>query len=415
MLSFLYNTLTALVGLILRVIAPFHHKIGLFVKGRKTVFSTLKQHISAEDRVIWFHTASLGEFEQGLPVIERVKAACPGHKILVTFFSPSGYEVKKNSRAADIITYLPLDTRKNVNTFLSLAHPELAIFVKYEFWPNYLEGLRKRHIPAILISGIFRKNQLFFKPYGAFMRQSLHTFRHFFVQDENSAALLKNIGIDQVTVSGDTRMDRVAEILHRDNTLGFMEHFKGDHLCFVAGSTWPEDEALLLPLIAHAPETVKFVIAPHNIKTAHNAALQRNIPKKAVLYSEMDHNTLPETRVLIIDTIGLLTRIYHYADMAYVGGAVGNTGLHNILEPAVFGIPVIIGPHFEKFREARELVKLGGVSTISNQEQFLKIFNQLVEQESTRAGKGEINYNYIKKNTGAVIQILEFVRICINV
>ncbi|WP_461533862.1 3-deoxy-D-manno-octulosonic acid transferase [Sinomicrobium sp.] len=415
MLSYTYNVLTVLTGLILKVIAPFHHKIGLFVRGRKTVFSTLKQHIAKGDRVIWFHTASLGEFEQGLPVIEKIKASYPHHKILITFFSPSGYEVRKDSRAGHIITYLPLDTRKNVSTFLSLAHPELAVFVKYEFWPNYLKGLGKRDIPTVLISGIFRKNQLFFKSYGAFMRQSLHAFKHFFVQDKDSAQLLNSIGINRVTVSGDTRMDRVEKILQRDNTLNFMENFKGEHLCFVAGSTWPEDEDLLITLINKAPETVKFVIAPHNIKAVHNTALQKSISKKTVLYSSMTLGELDEAQILIVDTIGLLTKIYHYADIAYVGGAVGSTGLHNILEPAVFGIPVVIGSNFDKFKEARDLVKLGGVYTISDIGQLKAIFLQLIENKEVRLKKGEINRNYIKKNAGAVIRILEYLRIYIKV
>ncbi|MGS2740287.1 3-deoxy-D-manno-octulosonic acid transferase [Sinomicrobium sp. M5D2P17] len=411
MLSFIYNILISVAGLLLKIIAPFNKKIKLFVNGRKTVFSDLRKITVPGDRIIWFHTASLGEFEQGLPVIEKIKAEFPDRKILVTFFSPSGYEVKKGSKAADIITYLPLDTRRNAKKFLNMVKPELAVFVKYEFWPNYLSELRKRKINTILISGIFRKDQLFFKPYGGFMRHSLQTFRHFFVQDANSGELLKGIGIDRVTVSGDTRLDRVEEILHRDNTLEFMETFKDGKPCFVAGSTWPEDEELLSEMINNAPEGIKFALAPHNIKPAHNESLLKSIRRKAILYSEREKHHLQDYDVIIIDTIGILTRIYSYADIAYVGGGMGTTGLHNILEPAVFGIPVIIGKNYGKFKEANELVKLGGVLSVSDKNQLFETFSQLIEKEEYKKQTGGINSLYVEKNTGAVIQIIDFLRI----
>ncbi|MGS2763466.1 3-deoxy-D-manno-octulosonic acid transferase [Sinomicrobium sp. M5D2P9] len=411
MLSFIYNILISVTGFLLKIIALFNKKIKLFVYGRKTVFTDLQKRIIPGDRIIWFHTASLGEFEQGLPVIEKIRAEFPDRKILVTFFSPSGYEVKKGSKAADIITYLPLDTRKNAKKFLHIVKPELAVFVKYEFWPNYLSELRERKINTILISAIFRKDQLFFKPYGGFMRHSLQTFRHFFVQDENSANLLKSTGIDRVTVSGDTRLDRVEEILHRDNTLAFMETFKNGKLCFVAGSTWPEDEELLTEMINNTPQGIKFALAPHNIKPAHHENLLKSIRKKTVLYSEREKYHLPDYDVIIIDTIGILTRIYSYADIAYVGGGMGTTGLHNILEPAVFGIPVIIGKNYCKFKEANELVKLGGVLSVSDKNQLFETSLQLIKEESLRKETGQINSLYVKKNTGAVIQILHFLRI----
>ncbi|WP_317125669.1 3-deoxy-D-manno-octulosonic acid transferase [Sinomicrobium pectinilyticum] len=411
MLSFIYNILICIAGFLLKIIAIFNNKIRFFVNGRKTVFSDLRKTLGPGDRIIWFHTASLGEFEQGLPVIEKIKTEFPDRKILVTFFSPSGYEIKKGSKAADIITYLPLDTRKNAKKFLDITTPELAVFVKYEFWPNYLSELNKRKINTILISAIFREDQLFFKPYGGFMRRSLQTFRHFFVQDENSGNLLNGIGIDRVTVSGDTRLDRVEEILHRDNTLEFMETFKNGKLCFVAGSTWPEDEELLSEMINNAPEDIKFALAPHNIKPAHNESLLKSIRKKTVLYSEREKHHLQDYDVIIIDTIGILTRIYSYADIAYVGGGMGSTGLHNILEPAVFGIPVIIGKNYSKFKEANELVKLGGVLSVSHKDQLSQVFSQLIEKELHRKETGRINSLYVKKNTGAVIQIVGFLRI----
>lgn len=410
MTLFIYNILISLTGLLLRIVALFDKKIKLFVNGRKTVFAVLRQQIAPEDKVIWFHTASLGEFEQGLPVMEKVKTEFPDHKILVTFFSPSGYEVKKHSGAADIITYLPLDTRRNAKKFLDLVHPELAVFVKYEFWPNYLHLLKKGSIQTILISAIFRRDQMFFKSYGGLMRRSLQTFARFFVQDERSGELLHNIGIARVTVSGDTRLDRVTEILHRDNTLDFMEPFRNGNLCFVAGSTWPEDEEILVDFINNTTGEVKFVLAPHNIKPAHNEALKKSIRKKSVLYSERRGKDLREYEVLIVDTIGILTKIYSYADMAYVGGGMGTTGLHNILEPAVFGIPVIIGKNYGKFKEANELVALQGVLPVSGKDQFHKTLLQLTNNKEFRKETGQINAAYIKKNRGAVIQILEFIR-----
>jgi 3-deoxy-D-manno-octulosonic-acid transferase len=337
-------------------VAIFHSKIKLFVQGRSQTFSILKNKIQKENKVIWIHAASLGEFEQGLPVIEKLKATYPNYKILITFFSPSGYEVKKNTDVADAVVYLPLDTRKNAKRFIETVNPVLAIFVKYEIWPNYVEELKEKQVPILLISAIFRKEQVFFKWYGGIMRKTLHAFTHFFVQDENSVTLLKSIKLNNVTLSGDTRFDRVSEILEEDNNLSFMEHFQGNETCFVAGSTWPEDEEIIVKFINETQKHLKFVLAPHNIKTEHIQSLKKSISKKVVLYTEIGHNDIPSYEVLIINTIGLLTKIYSYADIAYVGGAFA-TGLHNTLEPAVFGIPIIIGPDYKGFNEAEKLVE----------------------------------------------------------
>ncbi|MGY8915193.1 MAG: 3-deoxy-D-manno-octulosonic acid transferase, partial [Flavobacteriales bacterium] len=347
---FLYNLAVQFASFVLKLVANFSPKLKLFVDGRKNVFSQLQQEICDQDNVIWVHTASLGEFEQGLPIIEKLKTAYPHFKVLVTFFSPSGYEVKKNTSVADLVLYLPLDTKKNARKFMELAKPTLAIFVKYEIWPNYLQELHKQQVPTLLISAIFLKRQIFFKSYGGFMRKGLHTFSHIFVQDKNSQDLLRSIDINNSTVAGDTRLDRVSEILERDNTLDFMATFKQGALCMVAGSTWPEDEAILLESINTPNEHMKFVIAPHNIKEAHIQKLQGAITKKTILFSELDKKDTTDAEVLIIDTIGLLTKIYSYADIAYVGGGFA-TGLHNTLEPAVFGIPVLIGPEFKGFKE----------------------------------------------------------------
>lgn len=375
------------------------------------MFSKLQRELHPSDRVIWFHTASLGEFEQGLPVIEQTRKDFPEHKIVLTFFSPSGYEVRKNTSVADVVCYLPLDTRANVRRFLNLVHPELAVFVKYEFWPNYLNALRERGIDTLLISAIFRQDQAFFKGYGRFMRTSLRAFTHLFVQDSGSKELLGSIGIQSVSVSGDTRFDRVYEILLRDNQLDFMDRFKGSARLFVAGSTWAEDEAVILPYIQeHEHPDLKYVIAPHNIKGAAMAELAKNAGSGVVRYTQMEGENLEDARVLILDTIGVLTKVYSYADIAYVGGGMGSTGLHNTLEPAVFGIPVITGPHYKGFREAELMVGFGGITVVNGKISFNTIIDELVENEAIAEEKGVLNKEFIEKNKGAVIRIMDYIR-----
>ena len=403
---FIYNILINITGFVLRILAIFNNKLKLFINGRKSVFEKLKNEINTSDKVIWFHTASLGEFEQGIPVIEQTKEEFPDYKIFVTFFSPSGYEVKKNSTIAHIISYLPLDTKKNVEKFLDIVHPELAIFVKYEFWPNYLAELKKRKVNTLLISAIFRKKQTFFKFYGSFLRNSLKTFHHFYVQDDNSKLLLGKIGYENVAVSGDTRFDRVMEILERDNTLDFIEEFKDNKVCFVAGSTWPEDEKIIIDFINDPLNNdVKFIIAPHNIKNEHIETLKKSINKKTILFSEKNGVNLSEYNIFIIDTVGILTKIYNYANVAYVGGGIGKTGLHNVLEPAVFGIPVIIGNHYSNFKEAVDLVNLGGIISIKNKNEFKLNASKLLKNSQENVKIGEVNKIYITKKMGAKIQI----------
>ncbi len=406
---FLYNLLIYITWQFLKIAALFNPKMRLFVKGRQGVFRYLQENIRKGDRVIWVHTASLGEFEQGLPVIKALKGSYPGHKVLVTFFSPSGYEVKKNSREADLIAYLPVDIRSNAGRFLDLAKPEIALFVKYEIWPNYMKCLSQRNVPAILISGRFTPEQVFFKGYGGFMRKALKQFSHYFVQDERSVELLERLGIFDVTLSGDTRFDRVSEILERDNTLSFMDRFKGKDLCMVLGSTWPEDEALLIPFLQQAPSQLKIVIAPHDIKEAHLNSLRESIDGKKVFFSELGKEDLSDYQVLILDTIGLLTKVYSYADLAYVGGGFA-TGLHNTLEPAVFGIPVLTGPNFQGFREAEDLVEMGGISVVENPESFSGRILELVRNEQERNRQGKINADYVASRRGATQKIMTYLR-----
>tara|TARA_R110002126_G_scaffold366_10_gene2509 strand:- start:2020 stop:3312 length:1293 start_codon:yes stop_codon:yes gene_type:complete len=405
----IYNFAVQLSALFLKLIALFHPKIKLFVDGRKEVMSYLKKNISEGDSIIWVHTASLGEFEQGLPIIEQLKKNYPEYRILVTFFSPSGYEVKKNTAAADLVTYLPMDTKKNAIKFLDLVNPKLVIFVKYEIWPNYLRALSQRNIPTLLISALFKENQIYFKSYGGFMRKALHNFTHIFVQDTKSIELLSKINIKNTAISGDTRFDRVIEILERDNNLAFMENFKNGAKTLVAGSTWPDDEEVLVPYINTGESSLKFVLAPHNIKPEHINKLKSSINKKTILYSELENKDLSAYEVLIIDTIGLLTKIYSYAEISYVGGGFA-TGLHNTLEPAVYGIPVIIGPSFKGFKEAEDLVNKGGVLVVKSPAEFFTLVNDLLKDEEHLKRTGDINSTYVSENKGASIQIMAYVR-----
>ena len=405
---FIYNLLIPIVWFALHIVSLFNEKMRLFVSGRKQTFSILDEKINSEDQVIWIHAASLGEYEQGLPILERIKEDFPKHKILLTFFSPSGYEVKKDSTPADTVAYLPLDSVSKAKRFVKLAHPELVIFIKYEIWPNYLSELRKKAIPTLLVSALFSNRQIFFKSYGGMMRKSLGTFHHFFVQDENSKNLLESIDLKNVTVNGDTRFDRVTEILSRDNQLGFMDVFKESKLCFVAGSTWPEDEKILVEYINSSSEKVKFVLAPHTMKTAHLNKLVQGISKPVMKYSELDSKDSSQVDVLIIDTIGLLTKIYSYADIAYVGGGFA-TGLHNTLEPAVFGIPVIVGPQYQGFKEAEELVEKKGILSIQDANSFTAIMSRLLNEPTFLSETGQINKDYIQTNQGASARIMEYI------
>ena len=415
-MQLLYSFLTQIAALHLWVAQHFSKKLRVFVSGRKDVFNILNQKISANDKTVWFHCASLGEFEQAVPIIEACKRLLPNHKIIVSFFSPSGFEVKKNSDKADAIVYLPLDTISNARKFIELTHPSLAIFVKYEFWPNYLFQLKAKKIPTLLISGLFRSNQIFFKPYGRFMRKALSSFDHLFVQGVDSKELLSRIKITDSTISGDTRFDRVSHQIEHDNTLDFMEIFKADSLCIVCGSTWPEDEVVLLDSINSDSEEVKFTIAPHKIDALKIDAFRRKINKPVVLYSEifssngtLEKEKLSEAKVLIIDTIGLLTKIYSYADIAYVGGAAGNTGLHNILEPATFGVPILIGDNFEKFPEAKKLQQLAGLFSVKSSAECSQILNKFTNDKSFRSKTGMIAGHFINSNTGATKKIMNYI------
>ena len=406
---FLYNLIILFASQAVKLLAIFSPKIKLFVDGRKEVFSILQSKINPTDKTIWFHAASLGEYEQGLPVIEKIKVQYPNHKIVVTFFSPSGYEVRKNNTVSDATVYLPLDTKSNAQKFISAINPELVFFIKYEYWPNYLNELKKRQIKTYLISGIFRKNQAFFKWYGGFYRNALKTFDYFFVQNDSSKKLIQNIGFNNVKVSGDTRFDRVVSILERDNSLDFIEQFKNNQTTIVIGSSWPKDENLLVNYINNAAENIKFIIAPHNIKSEQISNLKSQITKSTILFSEKNKIDLSNFNVFIIDTIGILTKIYSYANIAYVGGGFGNPGVHNILEPATFGVPIVIGPNYSHFAEATALVNMEGCISISNQNELNDAFNLLINNEDECLEKGHICSTFVQMNKGATDIILRYI------
>ncbi|SEL14983.1 3-deoxy-D-manno-octulosonic-acid transferase [Aquimarina amphilecti] len=392
----------------LPIIGLLSPKLTLFVKGRKTVFEILKEQLKKDDQIAWFHCASLGEYEQGVPVMEMIKKKYPSYKLLVTFFSPSGYEVKKNSTLADSIVYLPIDTKKNAKRFVELVNPKLAVFVKYEFWPNYLKELKTNNTPITIISAAFRRDQAFFKWYGGFMRNALKTVDYFFVQDSISKQLLNQVNFDNVTVSGDTRFDRVSHQIEMDNQVDFISEFIGNRLCIVIGSSWSEDEEVFIDFVNQANKNLCFIIAPHEIKNRGVQSLQKKITKETVIFSEKEGKSLQDHQVFIMNTIGYLSRIYSYGDIAYVGGAMGNSGLHNILEPATFGIPIIIGQHFEKFREAKQLQKLAGLYSISSSEEFSAIMNKLVDDQKFREKTGMIAGHFINSNTGATDMIVAY-------
>ncbi len=407
-MKYLYNFAISLFGIVVNILAIFNHKLALFVKGRKDTFPKLISAISPNEKTIWMHCASLGEFEQGRPLIEVLRRSKPNYKIILSFYSPSGYEVRKDFKGADVVVYLPIDTMSNSRKFIELAHPEIAIFVKYEFWPNILSVLKQKKIKTILVSGIFREDQLFFKSYGGWMRKSLQSFSHFFLQNKSSKDLLASIGISNSTVSGDTRFDRVAKIIEQDNTLPFLEGFVRDKIILVAGSTWPIDESYLVSFInQNLDKNLSYIIAPHNINSKEIQKLKLSLNCKTSVNSE----GVPEkdAKVFIIDTIGILTKVYSYADIAYIGGGFDKDGVHNVLEPAVFGIPLVIGPVYEKFEEATKLVALKACLVGQSETDLHSQFTRLIKSETLRNELGATSKAFIKNHTGATEIILDYI------
>ena len=400
-MPFLYSLAVSVAKAMTPVVAK-STKTKAFVAGRKALWTQLKG-IPQNKKVVWMHCASLGEYEQGLPVLTALKNNHPEYFYLVTFFSPSGYEVRKNHGIADLVTYLPWDTKADVKRFVALVNPVMALLVKYEFWPNLIRELQRKEVPLYLISGLFRQNQHFFKPWGNSQRKLLREFAHLFVQNEASLKLLQSIGVQQVSVSGDTRFDRVGAA---KEPLAFMDTFVGARKCIVAGSTWPEDEALLLEAIRQTPKDWCWLIAPHEMHEAKLNHLMAQLPKGSLRYTQNEEATFDGCPVLVLDTVGMLGRSYPYASLAYVGGGMGTSGLHNILEPAAEGVPIVIGENYEKFPEAKDLIALGSVVSVATADACSKQLSILQENDALRTGKGNSNKNYVRTNQGATAKTL---------
>lgn len=399
----LYRCGLSIFYILMKLASIWHHKAKLWVNGREDWAQKLAKQLGAIDSTVWFHFASLGEFEQGRPVMEALKKAAPDTQLVISFFSPSGYEIRKNYPLAKAVCYLPLDSPKNAQKFIELIKPKYAVFTKYEYWFYFFRTLHEQHIPLYLVSGIFRENQVFFKWYGGFYRQMLGFIRYFFVQNEESKTLLNSLGITQVAVSGDTRFDRVTENAQHKKELKEIKDFCGKAKVLIAGSTWPADEELLISIIERYPSW-KFIIAPHEISEANLQRLEKQLVGKTMRYSSLTgkHSTLPE--VLIIDNIGLLSSLYAYGDVAYIGGGFGK-GIHNTLEAAAFGLPIIFGPKYQKFQEAKDLIQIQAGFSISNKAELNDCFDRL--QADTKHSAGAKAKAYVAAHTGATDQLLK--------
>ena len=382
-------------------------------KDQKRIIETAfgNQH----DKIIWIHAASLGEFEQGRPIIEALKTGMPSYKILLTFFSPSGYQVRKNYAFADWVFYLPWDTQVNAAHWVSAINPALAIFIKYEFWYNYSNELSKKKIPTISISSIFREDQLFFRSYGKFYRSMLHNFSHFFVQNTQSKILLNSIGINNVAITGDTRFDRVFQVRQMLKDIPYVKSFKGSHKVMVVGSCWPEDFEVLSLFINKQQHQLKFIIAPHEINEEFLSTIEKSINRKSIRFSAITNETDIESfHVLLIDNVGMLSHLYQYGEFAYVGGGFGK-GIHNILEAATFGIPIFFGnKNHSKFQEASDLIIRGGAFQIGNYVELKKIYERLILFPEIFLLACHVNRNYVKENIGATEKILAYCKSILN-
>ncbi len=412
-MKLLYNIGIFLFNGLAHLIAPFNSKASLWVKGRKNWAAKISEKIKPGDRIVWIHCASLGEFEQGRPVIEAIKKEMPEFRIMLTFFSPSGYEIRKNYSNADCISYLPADTPGNAAKFVKLVNPEFVIFVKYEFWHNYISALYERKIPLYLISGIFRPEQHFFKWYGTFFKGILKKFEKIFVQDKRSFELLTGNGIGNVFLAGDTRFDRVVQIAGTAKEIPLLEQFRGSEKLFLAGSSWKHDEEIIAQYINIYPERMKWVFAPHEIDENNIERLEKLFKDRVVRFSELNNVSL-DARVMIIDNIGMLSSAYKYAYISAIGGGFGK-GIHNILEPACWGIPVIFGPRYENFKEAVDLLRVGGAKSFQTFEGFKEILDIWLSDEKTYRISADIASKYVKENAGATeIIIKEIARKDIN-
>lgn len=406
----LYNFSVYIYTFIIWIASLFNQKAKKWISGRKFQFKNISKVVQPGDRVVWFHCASLGEFEQGKPVIESVRKNFPNHKILLTFFSPSGYEVRKNTEVADHVFYLPVDTKKNARKFIKKVNPRIAIFIKYEFWFNYINELSKNKIPTLVVSAIFRSSQYFFKPWGFWSSAHLQKITYFFVQDESSVELLNKIKVYHTEVSGDTRFDRVLQLVSESRSYQAVEQFGNNKKLIVAGSTWPADENVLIELVKELPDNFGLVIAPHEVNDERISSVIRQFeefhPQKYSCFESADSG---QCRVLIIDNVGLLAFLYRYATLAYVGGGFG-VGIHNILEAATYGLPTIFGPNYKKFREATELIAKKAAFSIKDPKDCISTVMELLndkvkyEEACTRA------ITYVQENSGATESVLDKIK-----
>ncbi len=402
----LYNTSLRIYTILLWIISPFHRKAKLWIEGRKNIFIRLEKDFKdLSDKVIWIHTASVGEFEQARPIIERLKSDYPQYKILLTFFSPSGYELRKNYINVDYVYYLPIDGKKNAEYFLSITNPVLALFVKYEFWHYYIQSCKKRKIPLLSFSTILRPNQQYFKWHGSFYREILKNITYFFVQNKETKNLLRSINIAS-EIAGDTRCDQVKAIADTNKRNEIVEVFTADTLTLIVGSAWAEDMSLLIPYINANPQ-YKYIIAPHEINREKIKVEQQLIHLKCANYSLKE--TVINADILYIDCIGILSQIYKYADIVYIGGAFGS-GLHNILEPAVFASPILFGNKYNKFQEAKDLLQLGGAYSISSEEELKNQLDKLFNNPKLRKQVGDNARNYVLKQSGASDVIFDYIK-----
>jgi 3-deoxy-D-manno-octulosonic-acid transferase len=409
-MSFIYNFALLVLRIVYFFASFFNTKAKAFISGRRGIFKKLEKQLGSNTSpVIWVHCASLGEFEQARPVIEKLKVEFVKHKILLTFFSPSGFEVRKTYEQADFIFYLPWDTYKNVTRFIDTVKPVLVIFIKYEFWFHYTSELKRRNIPILSVSSIFRNEQLFFKSYGGFYRKILKNFDYFFVQNDESIRLLKSIGIQNCMKAGDTRFDRVNELVKRGDEISVVRKFKNNEKIMVIGSCWPEDLDVLLPFINENYYHIKFIIAPHEISESFMSTLEKAINSENVRYSKAGSKKVEECQVMIIDNIGMLGRLYQYGEFAFVGGAYGK-GLHNILEAACYGIPIFFGNiNYQKFQEAVDLINRGGAFEVSDYLDFKHKY-EMLNMPQTFLLACEVTKQYVEENLGATEKVMVYCR-----
>ncbi len=404
----LYNIGIQSYFLLIRIVALRNKKAQMWLDGRRDIFERLRKTVIPGDQLLWFHASSLGEFEQGRPVIEAIKKEHPNYKILLTFFSPSGYELRKNYEFADYVFYLPLDTKKNAARFLEIVRPEKAFFIKYEFWYHFLTELRSREVPTYIFSALFRPSQIFFKPWGKWYREALSTYRHIFVQNRQSADLLHKFGFMNVSISGDTRLDRVAQIAESAPVLPKMEKFCNNHKVIIAGSTWKEDEELFIGYLNNSNADVKYVIAPHEVNPQSLERITSALQQPYAFYSKASDEELEQAKVLIVDGYGYLVSVYRYGKIAYIGGGF-TSGIHSTLEPAAYGMPVIFGPNYHKFQEAHDMIAMEAAHSVSTYEELQKLIDLYLSDPKNLSLHAEKARNYVEQNRGASTEIVRYI------